>query len=492
MCIIGSAGSGKTSLAVNLLTSKQAYKRAFHHVHVVMPPRSVESLKRNVFKSHDKMYPELDYGTLDTIKGRVMESAEKKEYSLLFMDDVTVALKDKDIQPAIPGIGPEAAAFSASVGASAKGVGNLAGVAEDALKGRGLDIGAAKAGFDQAKRGPRSVGGMKVRHNLPPINGREFSPGDTIEFSIPCGNKGEFLNTKQSYLKFKLKNEDGTNDMTLDFSASAVIRLLECVYGSSVLEYVDQYGLLRNILSDAQSTSTNENFGSTVVEGVSAADYRTGADIGSGTTVTFCIPLLSGVVGTLQHKYLPVGDMSRDRLRLNLTLANVNDAQVSTTACPWKVYDPEMVTEVIKLNSEANIGDGTKNTLSSRANLFGDVGRWSYDCGGILYPQRPVDTNAEAYMELQKAFHALGALDHGVINNATWTADAGTYIIAQDLELQHGKSSVSENGIDMSTSLIYLRAQFASGLGAAQRIDTFTHIDAVLFIDPTGMAQTVF
>eukprot|EP00873_Tetraselmis_striata_P016520 jgi/Tetstr1/436784/TSEL_025564.t1 len=388
---------------------------------------------------------------------------------------------------------------------------------------------------------------MKVRHNLPPINGREFSPGDTIEFSIPCGNKGEFLNTKQSYLKFKLKNEDGTNDMTLDFSASAVIRLLECVYGSSVLEYVDQYGLLRNILSDAQSTSTNENFGSTVVEGVSAADYRTGADIGSGTTVTFCIPLLSGVVGTLQHKYLPVGDMSRDRLRLNLTLANVNDAQVSTTACPWKVYDPEMVTEVIKLNSEvamaisqanaggyripmttfqnhsssvekdassvntlistsarslktlltvfrpqANIGDGTKNTLSSRANLFGDVGRWSYDCGGILYPQRPVDTNAEAYMELQKAFHALGALDHGVINNATWTADAGTYIIAQDLELQHGKSSVSENGIDMSTSLIYLRAQFASGLGAAQRIDTFTHIDAVLFIDPTGMAQTVF
>lgn len=98
MCIIGSAGSGKTSLAVNLLTSKQAYKRAFHHVHVVMPPRSVESLKRNVFKSHDKMYPELDYGTLDTINSRVMEAAEKKEYSMLFMDDVTASLKDNDIQ----------------------------------------------------------------------------------------------------------------------------------------------------------------------------------------------------------------------------------------------------------------------------------------------------------------------------------------------------------------------------------------------------------
>lgn len=97
MCIIGSAGSGKTSLAVNLLTSKQAYKRAFHHVHVVMPPRSVESLKKNVFKNHDKMYPELDYETLDTIQERIQEAAKKKEYSLLFMDDVTASLKDNDI-----------------------------------------------------------------------------------------------------------------------------------------------------------------------------------------------------------------------------------------------------------------------------------------------------------------------------------------------------------------------------------------------------------
>lgn len=396
---------------------------------------------------------------------------------------------------------------------------------------------------------PRSVGGMKVRHNIPAISGREFSPGDTIEFSIPCGNKGEFLNTKQSYLKFKLKNEDATDTLNLDYTASAVIRLLECVYGSSVLEYVDQYGLLRNILNDAQSTATNENYGSTVLEGLDTADLRTSADITAGTTVTFCIPLLSGVVGTLQHKYLPVGDMSRDRLRLNLTLADVNDAQASTAACAWKVIEPELVTEVIKLNSEvamaisqanaggyripmttfqnhsssveaaassvntlistsarslktlitvfrpqANIGDATAKTLSSRSNLFGDsgVGRWSYDCGGILYPQRPVDSNAEAFMELQKAFHAAHAVDHGIIDKASWTASAGTYILAQDLELQHGKSSVSENGIDMSTSLIYLRAHFASGLAAAQRIDTFTHIDAVLFIDPTGMAQTVF
>jgi hypothetical protein len=46
MAIIGSAGTGKTSMLVNLLSSKQAYRKAFHHVHVVMPSQSVASLKR--------------------------------------------------------------------------------------------------------------------------------------------------------------------------------------------------------------------------------------------------------------------------------------------------------------------------------------------------------------------------------------------------------------------------------------------------------------
>jgi len=44
MAIIGSAGSGKTSMMVNLLTSEQAYKEVFRSVHIVMPSHSVASL----------------------------------------------------------------------------------------------------------------------------------------------------------------------------------------------------------------------------------------------------------------------------------------------------------------------------------------------------------------------------------------------------------------------------------------------------------------
>jgi KaiC/GvpD/RAD55 family RecA-like ATPase len=97
MAIIGFAGTGKTSTC-SLLSSKKAYRKAFHRVHVVMPSQSVASMKRNIFKNHDRMYDDLDWGTLDGIREAVTQSAEKEKNTLLVLDDVTAALKDSEIQ----------------------------------------------------------------------------------------------------------------------------------------------------------------------------------------------------------------------------------------------------------------------------------------------------------------------------------------------------------------------------------------------------------
>lgn len=63
----------------------------------------------------------------------------------------------------IPGIGPEAAALSASLGGAAKGVGALGGVAENALAGKGLDLGAARAGAGAVKDAYKSIRGRGSR-----------------------------------------------------------------------------------------------------------------------------------------------------------------------------------------------------------------------------------------------------------------------------------------------------------------------------------------
>jgi hypothetical protein len=98
MAIIDRAGSGKTSMMFNILTSYQAYKKASHTVHNVMPIHSVALLKKNVFKNHSRIHDELTWSVLDGILESVKEDAEEKINSLLIFDDVTASLKDKGLQ----------------------------------------------------------------------------------------------------------------------------------------------------------------------------------------------------------------------------------------------------------------------------------------------------------------------------------------------------------------------------------------------------------
>lgn len=101
--IIGSAGSGKTSLMVNFLTNKKMYAGAFDHVHMCCPKNSLGSLKDDIWEGHpaDKMHDTLDWMTLDTIHAKARDRAKVKpepETTLLIIDDQTVWLKKKEIE----------------------------------------------------------------------------------------------------------------------------------------------------------------------------------------------------------------------------------------------------------------------------------------------------------------------------------------------------------------------------------------------------------
>ena len=98
MLICGAPGSGKTSMMVSLLQEKQAYRKVFDQVFVVMPPSSARSLKNNIFEKHDKMFDDLDFDTMETILEQTRESTKEKKNSLVIIDDFGAALKDNDIQ----------------------------------------------------------------------------------------------------------------------------------------------------------------------------------------------------------------------------------------------------------------------------------------------------------------------------------------------------------------------------------------------------------
>ena len=100
MMLIGSAGSGKTSFLVSLLTQKKPkiYRKVFENIFVVAPTHSLASIKSNIFRNHnqEKIFNELNPVTLETIKAKALSEATDGYNSLLIIDDMTVHLKDKE------------------------------------------------------------------------------------------------------------------------------------------------------------------------------------------------------------------------------------------------------------------------------------------------------------------------------------------------------------------------------------------------------------
>lgn len=100
---IGSAGSGKTSLMINMLTNPKMYLRAFDHVHLFAPPSSMGSLKDDIWENHpsDKIHNDLTWHALEEIYGKAKNRAAvkpKSETTLIIIDDMAVKLKEKMVE----------------------------------------------------------------------------------------------------------------------------------------------------------------------------------------------------------------------------------------------------------------------------------------------------------------------------------------------------------------------------------------------------------
>jgi hypothetical protein len=198
---------------------------------------------------------------------------------------------------------------------------------------------------------PRAAPATKSRVHIYAENGGSsgFAPGNTIRIVIPTGSRGEYLNTRMTYLKLRLSNTDPdtATELTLDLSAHSLIRSLKVSAlggaGGGVLENIEEYNALLQALSDTSVSQDQRDNSSSVAEG-----STTGGNIFGGNSRIFCLTLMSGVLGTLQQKYLPTGAMARTHLVLELTLAERDRMHLGSA--PWTVSDVEIVMEMIHLD----------------------------------------------------------------------------------------------------------------------------------------------
>jgi hypothetical protein len=106
--LVGSGGSGKTSLLLNQFRRGGSYHRKFHNLYLFTPSISFMSVKDHPFEKHDKIYHELTRDTLEELLSELKDRKEEwiesddgddeMEYNCVVIDDFASSLKEKDVQ----------------------------------------------------------------------------------------------------------------------------------------------------------------------------------------------------------------------------------------------------------------------------------------------------------------------------------------------------------------------------------------------------------
>ena len=96
LAIVGSPGSGKSSVMVSLIKSKDGYRKRFHKIISVIPQSSLASLKSNPLKDipEEQQFEDLTFENLEDIVEMVEENREDGLLTLLLLDDVSAELQD--------------------------------------------------------------------------------------------------------------------------------------------------------------------------------------------------------------------------------------------------------------------------------------------------------------------------------------------------------------------------------------------------------------
>eukprot|EP00873_Tetraselmis_striata_P039052 jgi/Tetstr1/459316/TSEL_004711.t1 len=190
---------------------------------------------------------------------------------------------------------------------------------------------------------PTAAPAAAIQVAVPPFNKLVFAAGnEKIMINIPSGKRGQYLNTHMSYLNFELNVAKKASGVTptadravmpvyaLDGGAHALSRSLDVYHGSNLLEHIDNYNALYQLLAD--QGFTHSDIGRSAAEGISNGEeyglpYNESTVTGEGTLGAGA----SIQAGTAFSTNVITSDLLPDGAKQTAFAAAVNNAITSAT-----------------------------------------------------------------------------------------------------------------------------------------------------------------
>lgn len=223
---------------------------------------------------------------------------------------------------------------------------------------------------------------------LNPEAGTKFTGSSMVTIHVPCGRSGEYLHSPECSLCFKVTNNglnaSANNDAEFSGGAWACIQKLEILMGSELLESIDSYAELHNLMYDMTTSSeyrtgighamhgTAQHTYSSEITPMEPGDMLKGATVArNGGTYFAAIQLMSFLVGTTAERALPIGMCSAD-LRIEITFNSDAHAFVSAGTPVIEYSDVQFHAQIIQLDPEIDreVARANNGVLSFHAATF--------------------------------------------------------------------------------------------------------------------------
>ena len=206
--------------------------------------------------------------------------------------------------------------------------------------------------LNYASQKRRSVASRSYRVKISPVNGQNFTAGQTVNIDMPSNLAATYVNWNQCYLKFKVTPVG--NSLTVDKAASCFISRVQSMTAGAQIYDCPSWHVLMNVLLDSDSGPGYKAGYGNILMGTQGSNPA-GETIAGGTSRVFCVPFTLHPFGmSTPHRLMPLS--SSAPVQFKLTLASITEAgYAAANAIPTALNfeEVELVCVFTELSSAA-------------------------------------------------------------------------------------------------------------------------------------------